>query len=450
MRGPALIVTVAAAVAVAACSEITDVFVPFPDHTGARALILVLSTPEHVSAEVIDLDSPSPPAAVFVGGGGREGALIEAVLYPLSLGELGLRPGPLTSTTSGGMALDAPATRFTRRQALRVDRGRELGPWQDSSGLSDPAAGLTIRGPRTRCARFVPTTELLPTTGGGVFSLPWGSDGALVGTERGDVYLASADRAERLTWTSTPAELASGLIIDGEDLWLGGSGGWLARARVDVGREILELIETSTAPSGDPLWYLSGLRTPEGVEIHALSHNGFIERYRGGLWTTLDDLPGGVGDRRSGGIATVAPGEAIVAWPASTAVFRVRGDAVTEEEVPTTEGLTGAAYIPAIGALVGDAVGRVFVDRGSGRWEPLGDAPRQYLLLTLVPYEDGFIAGSGTGDIVQFVPGEGYCPSLHLSSDNVRSLAVVGGNLISVENADGTALTPLVRARRTR
>lgn len=436
--------------AVVACSEVVEVFVPFPDPAGARSLILVVSASGQVSAEAIDLESPSPPAAVLVRVGGTEGALIEAVLYPLTLEELGLRPGPLTSTAARGISLDAPATRFTRRQALRVDSVRELGPWQDSPLLSEPAAGLTIRGPRTRCATFASTTELLPTLGGGVFSLPWGPDRALVGTERGDVYLISADRAEVLTRTSTPTDLLGGLLIDGDDLWLSGFGGGLARARVDVDLGMLELIETSTAPSHDPLWYLSGLRTPPDVEIHTLSHNGFIERYRGGQWTTLVDLPETVGDHRSGGIAAVAPGEAIVAWPASPAVFRIRGDTVTEEEVPTTEGLTGAAYIPGIGALVGDAVGHVFVDRGSRRWEPLGDAPRQFLLLSIVPYEDGFIAGSGSGDIVQFVPDEGYCPMQHLSSDNVRSLAVVGGDLVSVENVDRSAPTPLVRARRTR
>ncbi len=191
------------------------------------------------------------------------------------------------------------------------------------------------------------------------------------------------------------------------------------------------------------------------AELFALDDSGAIEHFDGTRWRTLLDP----GPARSflghGGIAWIAPGEAIAVGSLQSQIIRHHDGALYIEDLPTgaADRPSSVAVIPNVGTVVGTDRGALYLDRG-GSWELMESPLDGKGVVGIVPFLDGFIFGrvntGGTeGEIAQWTPGHGLCDSVPITARNVQRLAPIkDGFIVYSKDAPTNAFVGFVRRKQ--
>lgn len=394
-----------------ACSEGT-VFVPLPAAPpGSATMVMgieVAGTRRVVVVELLD-GAPIEPIRPELAVGGEERFDLEAAFYPDTTAELRLEVG-LYEGPSAGVPLPAPAA-IVALQATRDER-LDATRWSSRMGLGPILAAIRRPPPPTPCRGWVlaDTVGRLPSPTR--WSLPIGDRAVLVGTRDEETVVVEPGREPR-RGPQSPVFTASSLRGGG---FLGTAGNRVGRLELaDDGVETTVEFSTQVIVPSDLIFSTATSTEPTRpdalpAEVFTLSRNGTWIRVRGAEVRELHRFVEPAPLLDIGGTAWIRPGEAVAVWSQSNEVLRARGDTVTAEPTPSSQGLIGVSHLPGQGTFAGNTLGEIFWDQGSGEWIRLPDTGTMLWIHALVPTDEGFMFGTGFGGLGEYVRGYGFCP----------------------------------------
>jgi hypothetical protein len=335
------------------------------------------------------------------------------------------------------------------RQALAAE-GHPIPPAQAAltSVLSDEGqsawAAIDQRAPEAirairiereiRCARFRMERIAIPGTGSTstaaesllypTFAVPLDADTLLVAINNGQFFRVTRSTYEPVDMPPDTPHLTYFQRDDGT-LYFYGPRGRFAQGHIDSIEGPWTPLPESPRRIGSYLAWLAGpTRSSEPLELFMLNEGGVFARFDGTAWTELDFTFVRANDLAFGGVAYVAPGEAVAVTSWYEEALRFKNGMLTREQVlPPSSGsnqpsLRAVAEVGGMGTVAGTSGGRLFVDSGAG-WTQLLDSPLQRRLsfgpkiLDIVPLDDGAFFGGGSGHFSQFQPELGedgaYC-----------------------------------------
>lgn len=434
--------TLVAALALSACTPTEHALVlELPPHEGAASIVVGLEAPRTLTLHA--LAAPDDVPVTFDTRAVGSDARLWALLYREPLDALGLSAGPLVEL-EGGRPLPPESRRFQATLSL----GDPTPPaWSDAPARSAALAAFTIPAAPTACPDLELSLFDVPSPNRKSTSFLEALDDAhtLLGLEDGSVFLV--DRAGRATpLTLSPDFEVRGARVDGEDVWLSGAEGRLARARLD---DTTLTIETSTIVAEGPvLRYLDVEHTPSGVEVRGLSKHGVLA-----VWTPAGSrvlhrfMPMSLDDDGMGGLASVAPGEWVAVHQYSQYVVRVRDGVVTTEALPPVGAPRKIIHSDTLGTILGTTDG-VFLRFDGRAWELIPGSPLTVFVASIEESGPGFFYGGTYGNLGYWEPSTGYCPLSRPVDFHLENMLRVGTDLwISGQNQDSDR-TPFAVLRR--
>lgn len=374
----------------AACIPVHGLEVP-PDE-GAKSVLLVfeplaaLEAPVIFAADVVTTLEAALPSF----SGSPEDRRVHVVQFGCPLSELGLSPGVQTFDAARANGLPSPLATFSHDAAR--------GAWRAVDALP---ADLEAAVRHVSLERFVdcPTPAFVEVPADLEWSLGLG-DGAVLAAARGGVYYrvreAGPERLSALSGNYLAAHRR------GDELWVVGSFGHLARGHLDTG--FVGALGQSIEKVGS-LW-LSGAPADAPFELVRLEPRGHFDRLvdtsSAATWGAASEpLPRRRPLLESGGLVWLGPGEAIAIGDAQLVHARA-GEPPRVLEVLGPD-LTAIAVVPGVGTVVGDARGQLFTYDG-GALTLLAAVPSGAPILDVTPLGRGFVAV--TSDHVDYWAGE--------------------------------------------
>lgn len=372
------------------------------DAPAARAVILfdftVSGLSSGVAYEVSDTDAqlvtPSPDLS-----------LVYALGYDQSLAELGLQAGPLT-VAGPGLPLPAPAT----VSRLEVSGGT---PGQWTTLAEAPAEVRDIKvSELVKCAAFATpsyfrlsgTERAVPT-----LLLKLSEQSALIADSDGKFFEVTADSARRLTALSTSTPHATGFRRGDGELWLAGRNGHVVHGDPTTG--FLPAPSLNHTRSSNVK--ITGAPAGQALELFALTSSLAIEHFDGERWRVLVEERGPAGLLSRVGLAWIGPGRAAVIGARSDEVWEVDlSGTVNVVKLPVTlpDALYSIGNLEGFGPILASRYGAIF--RRTDRWDAFPMLPSLARVDVLMPIDGrGFLAGGEGGELSQWTPESGYCPT---------------------------------------
>lgn len=427
---------VTAALLSAACSSDPVAVVPPPPlDPGVRALVLAVDTGSDFVVHAVPVDgSGGVPSGTFpltlpeaVAEGGR--VVIEALTYPDTLEALGLTAGvALTATGAETRALQS--TMSLRRIELAIPAEGEPA-WAPADTRSNKLAAFRVPASPTDCARFQATPGLLDGTRSPVFGAEISPGVVLVGVDSEAFF-----RVERAQVRREVTELTQdyrAIAYAGNDtVWLGGRGGTLVRATTVPA---LTLVGAYGLISGDFILAVTAGPAADGVDVFALTSNGYVEHFDGTQVRIVHAIGSNVGGESAAGMARVGPREVLIAWPTlDRAMLRVkyvtdRWEA-TEEPTDGSAAFISVAHNPAFGSLAGNSDGQFYANQGGG-WTRVDGSTLRVWPFQLAAYRGGFLYGTAFGNLGEYNDEDGFCPRYDgIQANDVRQIVPVGEDVL--------------------
>ena len=402
-------VTLLVAHAVLACSaDVQTVFVDRPTVADAKTEILAVHHPNGLDLFVVDLTSGDEPIAGSYTIPDDDQLRLEALIYDLTIAELGLAAGPLTEPedVANGMPIpEAPKATF---RALLGD-GTIVEPWASTAQMSAEVARMKVErqsvGPR--CPEFQIRPVHVPVNEGPSWIVRT-SSGALMGVGEYHRYLINAD--QQLTLIDGPP---SAVALEGGALELEpnefivseGRGVWY-HARWTGELELEELPNSDRGTGGDR--FDVGWRNGK-LEIFDVSASGFLARYYDDDWDLLEELGpnSGVTAYNRRGVVRTGSNEAIFAWPGVLPLQHFRNDELIELSHPSADTLTAIEQIDGLGFVLGTSRGGLMMGE-PGAWT-LVPGESSSAVTRLVPFRGGVAVGGEFGMFAVWLPELGLC-----------------------------------------
>lgn len=408
---------------------------------GALAL-LVVTIPEGGPAEVVALALDGEAAQIVSLPPRAEPRSVYVLRYPCTLASLGLTEGRLE------VAVEGPSRPIPEPDSaiVAMTRGATRSAWTAISPSPLPAevAALGLALPAeivSPCLSFDIASHRLPVEEGDfvTVALPLGDDRALIGTKAGRFFRVSRGALVELAGLGAGTPRTTSFATDAGELWLIGGDTRVLRGDLERGfeqgpsvRSEFEHAWVSSAPSGD-------------LEAFLVTSGRVIEHFDGEAWSILDSVAGST--IAEGGIAWVAPGEAIAVGHADRALVRYRGERSVREELPLGMGdypITVASL--AAGELAGSRNGLVF-RKEDGTWRLLATAHAGRRVRVILPLPGGAMMYGGTGGIFQqYFEGFGVCDVTRIAPDNVHNARVLETEILFVSRSDIGEYVQLARA----
>lgn len=343
-----------------------------------------------------------------------------ALLYGCPLASLGLSGGPQRIGASSSARSELPMAAGTW---LASSRDGSLSRWAASSerrptGLE--RVSVETRAPFEPCVRFSVRELPLPASRGesGAFGVYLGGQAILSATDRGKFYRVTSTSAAALTHISTSTPHHGAFVAGDGEVWLFGEG---RAARGDPSRGFVSVGSESPGRSGSFI-RVDGARGGAPFEIYTVSDDRVFARFDGRAWTEIARGSRGEGAAWRIGVAWVRTGEAIASGLERGVIHRYKDGVVTIEpfEDPPVDVATILSATPERGQVAVTDGGRLLVFE-NGAWIALHST---YVGVgrTLEPLDEGFILGGEDGQLVQFHPGFGLCPSERYTHDDLRQI----------------------------
>lgn len=425
----------AALVSVACSSDPVAVVPPPPLDPGVRTLVLAVDTGRSFVVHAIAVDgSGGVPAGTFpmtlperVDEGGR--VVLEALAYPDTLEALGLTPG-VVPTATGADSRALQATMSLRRIELAVPAEGEPA-WDPADTRSSKLAAFRVPAPSTGCARFETTSGVLDGTRSPVLGAEISPGVVLVGID-GESFFRVERGQVRREETQLFQDYRAMAYAGNDTAWLGGRGGTLVRATT---QPVLTLDSAYALVSGDFILSLTAGPAADGVDVFALTANGFVEHFDGTQMRIVHAIGTNVGAEAAAGMARVGPREVLIAWPTlDRAMLRVkyvvdRWEA-TEEPTDGSAAFISVAHNPAFGSLAGNSDGQFYANQGRGWTRVLGSTLRVWPF-ELAAYRGGFLYGTAFGNLGEYNDEDGFCPRYEsIQANDVRHIVPVGDDAL--------------------
>lgn len=327
---------------------------------------------------------------------------------------------------------------------LRISEG-EPGDWRarEAGPLDGPLAAFRLEDRKPLCACFTGYIgQTTSSTASTVFLAQLGDRRVVVGTEDGLLYWVIADKDPLLIPTAVDLPLAK--RSDGSFLVGGGVGldrdrflvtdhlgGFYVYELEDRGPEEAPILARVTRVGEwtrtDPVeprfrvrWLAAVGQKVYGLDLETRFGFFDLETRRADFIRDLVEAPGPA--FQHGVVAYSAELDEVVAGSVhSRQLLRYRaGQARLDARLTQPESLSAAAYVPGYGWFVGTGIlGNVHHEYESGSWRScssqLGNS-----IGAMVPYGDGFIAGSTQGFIEQYSARDGWCQKLQPASNSIR------------------------------
>lgn len=363
---------------------------------------------EHRSGAVqlwaVDLGDPAPIAAPF------EGSLqLTAILYASALPSLGLDPGLVAETDAS-----RPPPPWLAAYRRSLDAGAQ---WTAlDAGASLEHIRLPIR--TGACRSFTAEEVTLESVSRILFGIPAG-DRTILATAsapEASLWIAGASGASRLEIVPPPAAAFVSGFASGGSIILADATGTIWRGSLDIARLALEPI--ATHPDGAFRW-IGGTED----EMLILREDGRLDAYDGAFATGLLDVRGFDGRIVDASIASVRPGEIVLAaselygspYEAAIYIRYAGGRTAREHPIKSTVGLSVTAHVEGVGDVVGSGSGHIAIFTG-GEWVQL-DVPTTTRVNAIAPHGAGFLYGGEEGTLIEFAPSIGLCPAAYANGD---------------------------------
>jgi hypothetical protein len=427
---------VTAALLSAACSSDPVAVVPPPPlDPGVRALVLAVDTGSTFVVHAIAVDgSGGVPAGTFpltlpevVDEGGR--VVLEALTYPDTLEALGLTPG-LVPTATGADTRALLDTLSLRRIELAIPAEGEPA-WAPADRRSSKLAAFRLPALPTGCARFETTAGVLDGTRSPVLGAEISPGVVMVGIE-GEAFFRVERGQVRREDTQLSQDYRAIAYAGNNTVWLGGRGGTLVRANTEP---VLTLDAAYALVSGDFILALTAGPAADGVDVFALTSNGYVEHFDGTQVRIVHAIGSNVGGEAAAGMARVGPREVLIAWPTlDRAVLRVKYVVdrweVAEEPTDGSAAFISVAHNPAFGSLAGNSDGQFYAHQGRG-WTRVAGSTLRVWPFELVAYRGGFLYGTAFGNLGEYNDEDGFCPRYDgIQANDVRHIVPVGEDVL--------------------
>lgn len=329
---------------------------------------------------------------------------VYALGYRESLAELGLKAGPLT-LTGPGLPLPTPST------IARLDvSGGSPGPWTALAEPPSEVRDITVS-ELVKCAAYAtPTYFRLSGTERAVPTLLLKLDEsrALIADSDGKFFEVSPDSARRLTELSTSTPHFAGFRRGDGELWLAGPNGRVAHGNPTTG--FLPAPSLNHATSG---LKITGAPAGQALELFALTTSLAIEHFDGQRWRVLVEESGSAALPSRIGLAWIGPGRVAVIGARSNEVWEVDlNGTITAVRLPVTlpDALFSIANLEGFGPIAASRYGAIF--RRTDRWDSFPMLPTLARVDVMMPIDGrGFLAGGEGGELSQWTPEAGYCPT---------------------------------------
>jgi hypothetical protein len=371
--------------------------------------------------------------------------------YPRPLDALHIPHGELAPTADGA-TLPRPDTVYTSTLGPGGASGWSPAPARLDGALAtfrSADLGTSTTSSVAPCATFDLERIALPTSGDPQFALALDGDTVLLRT-RGDYTLyrvhLSTGQTEALSWSrrSSDDTMFDALLTPSGRLWSGGFGAVYSGALSGAAFSE-DILGTTTAAIG--IDRLVGNGDESAPEIYAVSGQRLL-RFDGTSWKKLYSFGG------QGGLTQVirlGPSEAMAISNGVPVVAHAFGTRVREEATPSIGiGFLSIASIPGLGVVAGDLNGTLYQRDGAGMWyKVLDELQLAYAAIeAIAPYQSGYVVAAN-GSIVEWRPGQGFCPLQPGAHGGAFEILVLGDDLIVPEkqSADlsGTVITVLRR-----
>lgn len=425
-----------AALALGACSsESVAVVPPPPLDPGVRTLMLAVDSGSSFVVHAIPVDgSGGVPSGTFpltlpeaVDEGGR--VVLEALTYPDTLEALGISAG-IVPTATGAETRALWATTSLRRVELAIPAQGEPS-WSRADDRSAKLAAFRVPLPPTGCARFSATSGLLDGMTSPVFGAEISPGVVLVGIE-GEAFFRLERGQVRREDTELAQDYRAVAYAGNDTVWLGGRSGTLVRATT---QPRLTLVAGYGLISGDFVLALTAGPAADGVDVFALTANGYVEHFDGTQLRIVHAIGSNVGGEAAAGMARVGPREVLIAWPTlDREVLRVkyvedRWEA-TREPTDGTAAFISVAHNPAVGSLAGNSDGQFYAHRGRG-WTKVEGSTLRVWPFELAAYRGGFLYGTAFGNLGEYNDEDGFCPRYEgIQANDVRHIIPVGDDVL--------------------
>ena len=357
---------------------------------------------------------------------------ITALLYTDSLEDLEIETGRLTSVEGS----DRPPRLIPKPDsayAVTV-RGAEVGTWFPQDGVPDFLADFRLppRDPLASCVQFDRETITLGPGDTASFALALDDDTILVGTSGLAVYRFG--RTGSIEMTVDPANKVIGAARDSRgQLWIGSSQGRLYTATATGSR--LEMTPVFDLGDSDAFVWIDAGPVRGGSEAFTLSRTGRLRRLRTANQRVAPDpiYTFDAGPRwvtALGGVARVAPGEAVAVWPHTSRIVRVLETGPIEES-PANGPATTVAVVPGVGTVIGTASGELWA-HDQGQWTLLEKNDELQSISSIMPYGPGFAFTADSGMFGQYVTDGGVCPLQAPVGHYAQRIAPIGSGGVAV------------------
>lgn len=333
---------------------------------------------------------------------------------------------------------DLPLNHFPARvRELRVVGG-EAGVWQarEDETLDGPLAAFRFADQKPTCACFTGRViETRSSTSAAVFLAQVGERRVIVGAEDGRLYRVKPELPSGLQDISRRDLLPFSPLANDKRPVGGGIGlgegrfvvtdyrGIFWRYELDEQDELQTVREVGRWPEARRVRWL----VPVGERIFGLDGDGMFASVD--LSTGQSEVhhvfpPAVPGAYQHGTVAySASRAEVVVGSVHSTALGRfnlARGTFRLDDRFPQEESLGAATFHPELGWFVGTTLnGIVHHEYEPDAWNScssqLGNS-----IGAMVPFRDGFIAGSTQGFIEQYSARDGWCQKLQPASNSVR------------------------------
>jgi hypothetical protein len=439
-----------------------------PQHANDAAMILMIEIGGRiVSAGAIDLTTTSShtaPLLEYAASSAPSDAAVVALLYRADLHALGLHPGALSSAAADAMnAIPLPTADAYRVSALH---DAALGPWTPIADADAAVAAFRYVPDISFCANFDAEQIHLMTAPNPMFgdasgvaldqktALVIGKNGTFLTARTTTSAAGTTELAVHFeSWPmSTPHGTA--YYARGGSVWFYGPNGALATG--PPGEVPIASVpcpnQTRCANNAGPFCsftWIDGPRTStDALELYAITEARELWRLAsdpmaGLTWTRLRENGGTPPNEWEGGVAWIAPNEAIAIGATPSMVTHVENGRATDEPLEDVVSFASTvAFIPGVGAFVGTAGGGLYRYDGT-RWRAIRGTEYLSEVHVIAPIDGprarGILFGGPSGLLAQYYPGLGFCKLMQLASNPIFGIVPLGRNYVLTQRGSQTA-----------
>jgi hypothetical protein len=432
-----LIIVAAASVALSACGQARPwLEIPAAPETGSIIIAAESSDGLHVFA----LEGDSALELQF---DQSETVFLTGFLYPTSLTEVGIMPGELFASETGG-SIPRGAT---RKLSATLSEGA-LSAWTPANAISPAVTSFRRDGlPRApdACSSFeIISTFELETQRAVSIAIPLHEGSALLVTDADGsdehAYRVRRDDIERLPQEIVNDSFPRQAMFDVDRDEHGSL--WVATTSYVWTGSFEDGFEQLPANPARQEIVIDVLAEPEGPErIYTLAVGGQLEAFTSttGTWETLARLP----DAES--LLWLGPNDLLGADAETGRIFRYSGGTETEDGIEFGPGLKFEDWVnTSLGpvAVASNVLEAEFHRRKSdGEWERLGERVPTQQVQVLAPFQDGFLFSGVSGYLAQYSDGQ-FCPSSDglAASLQVQQITPLGGGAFVLSGRTKAAL----------